>query len=130
MDKARKLEINEDWQDGSGDTAPSQSLEHAPPASAEAIEAMVAERDRLAQEKAALYDQLLRSRAEFDNFRKRSEREKAEARDYAAMALLRDLLPVLDAVERALQARAGVDDEFHAGLQLIARQLWDTLARY
>ena len=67
--------------------------------------ALVAERDALATEKAELIDRMLRRQAEFENLRKRTEREKADVFEYAGMESARSLLPVLDDFERAL----GVD---------------------
>jgi molecular chaperone GrpE len=65
---------------------------------------LAAERDRLATERDALTDSLLRLRAEFDNFRKRMSRELIEARERAQGDLLGELLPVLDNLDRALDA--------------------------
>src|SRR5690348_2665256 len=63
--------------------------------------------DELRRERDALQDRLLRTAAEFDNYRKRMERERRELSDHAAAAVVRDLLPILDNFERALQAPAG-----------------------
>jgi len=67
-------------------------------------DALAAERDALAAERDALNDKLLRQLAEFDNFRKRSTREGFEARTKGQCDLLTDFLPVLDNLERALDA--------------------------
>ena len=67
------------------------------------LAAVTAERDQLAAEKADLQDRLLRTRAEFDNARRRAERERSDFLQFAAMDLVRDLLPVLDDFERALK---------------------------
>jgi molecular chaperone GrpE len=75
-----------------------------------------------------LKDQLLRSLADFDNYRKRTEREKADFHRYATANLLRDLLPVLDNFERALDHAP--DEEFGRGVALIYKQLMDTLTRH
>ena len=121
MDETRDLDITEE----------KQASEEAPPAeAAETVEGPAAERDRLAEDRNALLDQLQRKQAEFENFRKRTERERRDVLQYAAMDVLREVLPVLDALERALDTYAGSGDEFHTGIELIARQLWDTLARF
>jgi len=60
------------------------------------LAAVTAERDRLAAEKADLYDRLLRARAEFDNARRRGERERSDFLQFAATDLVREILPVLD----------------------------------
>ncbi|HEY7473528.1 MAG TPA: nucleotide exchange factor GrpE [Vicinamibacterales bacterium] len=74
------------------------------------------------------YDLLLRTRAEFDNYRKRVERERQESTTAAAADLLGDLLPLLDDLERAL----GADDSaggYRKGVELIHKQLLDLLAK-
>jgi molecular chaperone GrpE len=96
----------------------------------ESPEAIKAERDRLARQNAELTDQLLRRRAEFDNFRKRIERERSQFYDRAAMDVIRALLPVLDGLQRALAGDRNGDTEFHQGIELIARQFQDSLAKF
>lgn len=68
------------------------------------LEKLAAEQDDLAKERDDLKDQLLRLRAEFDNFRKRATREALDAGNRAQCDLLADVLPVLDNLERALDA--------------------------
>jgi len=81
-------------------------------------------------EKKELYDRLLRKQAELDNFRKRTQREKEELRQYAAEDLIRSLLPTLDSVERALQrCDETVPRAFCEGLQLIHREFREALGR-
>jgi molecular chaperone GrpE len=65
--------------------------------------ALAAERDQLALEKAELHELLLRRQAEFENSRKRAERDRCEYIEYAGMETLRPLLPVLDDFERSLK---------------------------
>lgn len=73
------------------------------------------------------YDELLdryqRSLAEFDNFRKRTVKEKSEAYDYGVQSAVEKLLPTLDNFERALAASDNKEDTFYKGVALIARQL-------
>jgi len=86
--------------------------------------------ERLEGELDELRDIHLRKLAEFDNFRKRTERERIEIKRHANEELIRDLLPVLDNFERALEHGNGDDaGAFHEGVQMIAKQLWDTLGR-
>jgi molecular chaperone GrpE len=82
------------------------------------LAAVAAARDQLAAEKADLQDRLLRRMAEFENFRRRADREKSELRDYATMETIRQLLPVLDSFERALAAGSS-DREYAKGMELI-----------
>lgn len=86
--------------------------------------------ERLESELDELRDIHLRKLAEFDNFRKRTERERIEVRRLANEELVRELLPVLDNFERALEHGAEADaSAFHEGVEMIAKQLWDTLQR-
>ncbi len=80
------------------------------------------------------YDRLLRVTAEFDNYRKRTERERRDLSDYITMDVLRDFLPVVDDLERAMAAAGPVDSNpelavYHQGITLIHRQLLDALRR-
>ena len=85
---------------------------------------------RLQAEKDELTQTLVRRQADFENYRKRIERERDEDRRSGVRRLIEDLLPVLDAFARAVKAH---DDpayqEYRKGLELIHRQLWDILAR-
>ena len=129
MDEMAKSEANEETKAIGEET--SQEGASAEPAAVEAsdpLQALAAERDRLAEEKASLFDSFLRARADFDNYRKRLEKERKEDLHRVSMEVVREMLPVMDALERALASQGG-DDEFRAGIQLIARQLWDTFTR-
>ena len=74
-------------------------------------------------------DRYMRTLADFENFRKRSEREKIDFQRYALVGLVRDLLPVLDNFDRGLD-HAEDGDEFHKGMALIYKQLFDVLQRH
>ena len=74
-------------------------------------------------------DRYLRTLADFENFRKRAEREKADFQRYALAGVIRDLLPVIDNFDRALE-HAEEGDEFHKGVALIYKQLFDVLQRH
>jgi len=92
------------------------------------LAALAAERDGLLADKADLEDRLLRLRAEFDNFRRRSDRERSEFFQFASMELLRELLPVLDDFERALRHETA-DREYAKGVELIWQRLADSLKK-
>ena len=82
------------------------------------------------RERDDFYDRLLRKTAEFENYRKRVDRERRESAQYAAGDLLEALLPIVDDFERALQADAGPDAEaYRLGVELIYKHLQDLLAR-
>ena len=82
---------------------------------AEEIEALKAEKDEL-------YDKYLRTLAEYDNFRKRSQREKDAIYGDATSDTVKKLLPVLDSFERALNYECK-DEEFKKGIALIQNTL-------
>lgn len=96
-----------------------------PPSDSDAsLEAL---RDELAQ----CHDRLLRTAAEFDNYRKRTERERRELADRTVEALLLDLVAVADDFERAIGADAagGGVEAYRQGVELIHRRLLDLLGR-
>lgn len=88
------------------------------------LAAAEAERDRF-------YDLLLRKTAEFDNYRKRVERERQSWTEGAVGDVITDLLPVIDDLERALSIEASAEqaDAYRKGVELIHKRLLDTLKR-
>ncbi len=92
------------------------------------LAAVTAERDRLAAENAGLLDRLLRRQAEFENFRRRSARERAEVLEFAGMEAVRDLLPILDDFERALKVECA-DAEYAKGMGLIYQRFLESLKK-
>jgi molecular chaperone GrpE len=99
------------------------------------LEEALAELARLKDEAALNYDRWLRSAAEAENTRRRCEREKGEYLKYATERLIRDILPVVDNLERALehgeaQAEGGADCAgLHRGVELTLKGLHDALER-
>ncbi len=85
------------------------------------VEQLKAERDQL-------LDRLARMQAEFENARKRAEREKAEFRDHAAGSVVEQFLPVLDNFELALKA-AGSEQQLRSGVSLIVKQMEEVLEK-
>jgi len=84
----------------------------------------------LRKEKDALQDRLLRTAAEFDNYRKRADRERRDLAEYAAADILTELLPIIDNFERALQAPTAPEaDAFRKGVELIHKQMLDMLRK-
>ena len=85
---------------------------------------------QLREEKDALQNRLLRTAAEFDNYRKRIERDRRDQADAAKADALEDLLPIIDNLERALQAPVGADAEsYRKGVELVHQQMLDLLRR-
>jgi len=118
------------------DAEPSQDLDQAARDALAAVESAAAgeetsddEVGRLQQEIADLRDRSIRTLADFDNFRKRAERERDQMRRYAAAEPLRDLLDVVDHLRLALDASGSADD-LKRGLELILRQMEELLRRY
>ena len=90
------------------------------------------ENARLNEEKAELEDLLRRRQAEFDNFRKRAERERAELYEDATMSTVAKMLPIVDDFERAFatsQAAEGPVAEYAKGMALIHQQFLDALGK-
>ncbi len=83
----------------------------------------------LQKENRDLKDRVLRTLADYENYRKRSDREKQDYFKYALADTIRDLLPVLDNFDRALD-HAEEGDDFHKGVLLIYKQLFDVLKRH
>ncbi|NPU86024.1 MAG: nucleotide exchange factor GrpE [Syntrophaceae bacterium] len=95
----------------------------------EALKAKLQEKEREAAEN---YDKYLRAVAELDNFRKRAARDKMDAIKYGNEQILKDLLPLTDAMDRALQhSETSCDfDAFRKGLDLLRSQLTACLGRH
>ncbi len=79
---------------------------------------------KLKEELAAKNDLLLRTAAEFDNFKKRTEREKISISEYAQAALIKKILPIIDNIERSKLHESG-SAEYIKGMELIIKQLCD-----
>ncbi len=97
-------------------------------AAASMLEAVTAERDRLLEEKNELVELLRRRQAEFDNFRKRAEREKSEVLEFAHSDSVRAILPILDDFERALKTPTA-DKVYARGMDLIYQHFADALKK-
>lgn len=98
---------------------------------AEAIDlnTLVEDHEAACKERDDLKDQLLRARAEFDNFRRRTAREIQELRATAAADLVRELLPVNDNLARAVEHLTDPEDTFAKGVQMVADQFAASLAK-
>jgi molecular chaperone GrpE len=99
-----------------------------PPAAA-AGQGNPAELATLRREIADLRDRSMRTLADFDNFRKRTDRERQETRRYALLEPLREFLPIADNLDRALSA-GGAAEDLKRGVEMIARQMQDLLRRF
>jgi len=104
------------------------STQDAPVATEDRPESPVDLRQAL-RDKDRFYDLLLRKQAEFDNFRKRTEKERDEHRSGAVGDFMKSVLPVLDNLERALTTSAQADSPLRQGVVLIHQQLLDVLMK-
>ena len=103
---------------------PADPADETPSPSAEHLDDVRRERDEYR-------DLLLRKTAEFDNYRKRTERERGDQAAAAAVDLLTEILPLVDDLERALAADAGAGavEAYRAGVELIHKQLLELLRK-
>jgi molecular chaperone GrpE len=82
--------------------------------------------DQLKAERDQLIDRVARLQAEFDNARKRAERERVEFRDYATSSVIEQFLPVLDNFDLALKS-TGSTEQLRSGVSLIVKQMEEIL---
>ncbi|MBV8069172.1 MAG: nucleotide exchange factor GrpE [Acidobacteriaceae bacterium] len=111
-------------------TEEAMSADSAAPApdGRDSVAEITADRDRIAKEKAELQDLLQRRQAEFDNYRRRIERERSELLEFASMDTIKALLPVLDDFERALKVESA-DKEYARGMEMIYQRLFEALRK-
>jgi molecular chaperone GrpE len=108
----------------------SDAASEAPEANA-AGAAETGQLDTITRERDDYYDRLLRKTAEFDNYRRRIERERREQGDQAVRDLLLELLLVLDDFDLALSVDAGErSSPYRKGVELIHAKLYDVLRKY
>ena len=118
-----------DTQNPDPNPTPVSSDESLPAETAEGqLAAITADRDKLAAEKEEIYDRLRRAQADFENARRRAERDRSDFLQFAAMDLVRQILPVLDDFERALKVETA-DKNYAKGVELIYQRLADTLKK-
>lgn len=123
----------EDTKSGSGAGDPQPKPERTPEANEAAAETVgnhsqAIEMDRLSREKRELQDLLQRRQAEFENYKKRVERERGELFEFASMDTAKALLPILDDFERALKVESA-DKEYARGMELIYQRLYESLKK-
>jgi molecular chaperone GrpE len=105
-----------------------EDLQTEKPAAADEMDQLRADRDGAKAERDEIRDLLLRRQAEFENFRKRTEKERSDYVQYAAMDMVRDLLPILDDFERALKIE-GAGPEYARGIEMIYNRMYETLKK-
>lgn len=115
--------------DAPGGEEPTGEAPASGPSEPQAGEAQADELRRLRAERDQMSDQLLRSLADFDNYRKRAQREQGEQRLLGMIEAFRAVLPALDGVERALAIQGGSIEDVRKGLELVHRQLLDSVRK-
>lgn len=102
-----------------------------PPAGGQSASAAEQKAESQQAELARLRDQLLRTAADFDNYRKRSRREHEDAHKRGGEAVIKDLLPVFDNLERAAASAGAAPDvkSVSDGLRIVLKQFIDTLEK-
>ncbi len=118
--------------EGNGAAPVSETGAPAEPAAASAEGDSKATIERLEKEKKETYDRLLRTAADFDNFKKRSRKESQEAEERGKVRVLKEVLPVIDNLERAVaheaQATAAAGSVVE-GVRLVLRQFQSVLEK-
>jgi molecular chaperone GrpE len=122
------MDMKNDTVEKAEEAQPKGAGNPASDASGTSVEEIAAERDRLIEEKSDLMDRLLRRQAEFENFRRRAERDRADLLEYANTDTVRAMLPILDDFERALKLECP-DREYGRGMELIYQRLSDALKK-
>jgi molecular chaperone GrpE len=109
-----------------GEASAAEVKAEEPPVSRAEFGELQTEYEQLKRERDSLIDRLARQQAEFENARKRAEKEKADFRDYATASVVEQFLPVLDNFELALKS-AGTTEQLKAGVELIVKQMEEIL---
>lgn len=123
----QELQENGDASPTAEETPPEEGAEGAGEGVDQALQEELA---RLQEELNRFRELYLRKLADFENFRKRKEKEVEDFRLAAHADLVRDVLPVLDNLERALAVPEGDGSGIRTGVELVLRQLKDVLSRY
>ena len=132
MSKTDNTEQEREENQTQADTASSEE-NASPPETDEAVESVEAPPEPLSEleqallDRETLKDQLLRARADFDNYRKRIARDNERLRKMAAVGVLQEVLPVLDNLDRALEFEHNSDGGLQDGVQMVRKQLQDLL---
>jgi molecular chaperone GrpE len=125
--KMDKAEIDERHQDDAGNTA--SAMEEKAKNSEEDLKVKLQEMEKKAAEN---YDKYIRAVADLDNYKKRAIREKADAIKYGNENLLRDILPLVDNMDRAMEHACNSEDfnAFREGLKMLQQQLLSCLQKH
>lgn len=126
---AGRLDLDHELPQAEEDRQGAAEVRDSEPQGAREASKQESEVERLKSENAGYLDRLARLQAEFDNFRKRNQREQQDFRDYALADALKQVLPLLDSLDRALKTENASTDDFRSGVELIDRQFHDVLTK-
>jgi molecular chaperone GrpE len=132
-EKRRAENIEQQQDRGDQNSAPSEGGVVSPSViEGTSVEKVVSdELEKLAAEKSDLRNTLIRLQADFDNYRKRTDRERHQERHRGAEIIVESLLPVLDGFDRAISShRDAAHNEYREGFQLIRKQMLDALSKH
>jgi molecular chaperone GrpE len=123
-DEMNEAEIKQD--EPNQDASEQEEIQAEEAVTIDSLQAKLAEAEQKAEEN---YQKYLRAQADFDNFRKRSRKEKEDQAKYASLGLVEQLLPALDNFERAIAASKGTQDaeSLAKGVDMVLRQLEQAL---
>jgi molecular chaperone GrpE len=117
MSPQDNIELKDEPQEQQGENADAKG-----DARDEALKKLQSERD-------ALFDRVARQQAEFENYRKRAEKEKSDFKEFAVADSLKGLLPIIDNFDLALKAQKTSESELRKGVELIRKQMEDLLTK-
>ena len=122
--KSTKSQANEDTAEKAEETAAEETKTEE---ASENVQSDNAEYEKLKKEYETQKDQFMRMAAEYDNFRKRTEKEKLATYDNAVAATVEAFLPVVDNFALAMTSSGDVSEEFKKGLEMIEKQLQNAM---
>ena len=137
---AAQIKINDREEDKKKDETPKQALKDKKKDKEKRREKDASPADKLAeqleakeQEAKETYDRFLRLSAEFENYKKRSEREMSDFKRFANESLLKEMLPVVDNLQLALESPKGIDTAaggVHEGVELTLKEMLKVLEKF
>lgn len=125
--KSTKSQVNGDTAEKVKETAEEETTNDNVEETAETAQPDNAEYEKLKKEYETQKDQFMRMAAEYDNFRKRTEKEKLATYDNAVAATVEAFLPVVDNFALAMASSGDVSEEFKKGLEMIEKQLQNAM---
>ena len=128
MENNKQEEIQEELKDNSSEEVLEKTIEEAQEEATEAKEVTDADEKDIKIEE--LTDTLQRLQAEYSNYRRRTQQEKETMGIYANEKILNELIPVMDNMERALEACTDKEDNMYKGIDMVQKQLKATFEKF